>query len=102
MKSPIRISIDKDLLEEAISLFDAPVMVIDAERKIILFNVYAEKLTSSKNYEAEGKYFGCLRSGLMAFVQGTSPIMAVEFARRAIPSEVRPTFQEMEKTCKGK
>jgi hypothetical protein len=27
--------------------------------------------------------------------------MAVELARRSIPQEVRPTFQEMEGACRG-
>ena len=27
--------------------------------------------------------------------------MAVEVARRAIPGHVRPTFQELEKACRG-
>jgi hypothetical protein len=30
-----------------------------------------------------------------------SPILAVELARRSIPSEVRPSFKEMETTCRN-
>ncbi len=37
----------------------------------------------------------------MAFVKGMSPILAVELARRSIPSEVRPSFKEMETACRG-
>ena len=36
------------------------------------------------------------------FMKGTAPTVAVEFARRAIPAHVRPTFQEREKSCRGK
>ena len=50
---------------------------------------------------AEGRYFHFLRVGILAFVKGSAPILAVEFARRAIPSSVRPTFKEMEGTCRG-
>ena len=32
---------------------------------------------------------------------GLAPIMAVEVARRAIPGHVRPSFQELEKACRG-
>ena len=39
--------------------------------------------------------------GASGFVKGLSPIMAIELARRSIPSGVRPTFQEMEAACRG-
>lgn len=51
--------------------------------------------------DAEAQYYNCLRTGLIAFVRGAAPIIAIEFSRRAIPSLVRPTFQEMEAACKG-
>jgi len=35
------------------------------------------------------------------FIKGMPAIMSVETARRSIPSAARPTFQEMEKYCKG-
>ena len=54
-----------------------------------------------KQTEAEGHYFGFLRMAALAFVKGLSPMMAVELARRAIPSGVRPSFQEMEAACRG-
>jgi chemotaxis protein MotA len=50
---------------------------------------------------AEANYLQCLRVGITSFVKGFAPIMAIEFARRVIPAEVRPTFQEMEKACKS-
>jgi hypothetical protein len=28
-------------------------------------------------------------------------VLAVEFARRAVPGELRPSFKELEATCKG-
>jgi len=42
-----------------------------------------------------------LRAALISFVKGSAPILAVEFARRMVPAHVRPSFKEMEKTCKG-
>ena len=54
-----------------------------------------------KQNEQEGHYLGFLRMGALAFVKGLSPMMAIELARRAIPHSVRPTFQEMEATCRG-
>jgi hypothetical protein len=37
----------------------------------------------------------------VAFAKGFSPIVAVEFGRRAIFAEARPTFAEMETACKS-
>ena len=54
-----------------------------------------------KQTDAEGHYFGFLRMAALAFVKGLSPMMAVELARRAIPTGVRPNFQEMEAACRG-
>ena len=48
-----------------------------------------------------GQYLQVLRVGILAFVKGLAPILAVEFARRGIPPHVRPTFQEMEQAIKG-
>lgn len=49
---------------------------------------------------AEGRYYAFLKSSVVAFAKGFAPIVATEFARRAIYSDVRPTFQEMETACK--
>jgi len=56
----------------------------------------------AKKNMVEAQYFHCLKVGILAFMRGAPPIMAVEFARRAIPTDLRPTFQEMENACKGK
>jgi chemotaxis protein MotA len=54
-----------------------------------------------KSIDAEGEYYQMLRAGLMAFAKGMAPLIAAEFARRAIPHDFRPTFKEMESTIKG-
>jgi len=41
-------------------------------------------------------YFNVIRAAISAAVSGSSPIMAAEYGRRAIPEDVRPTFFEME------
>jgi chemotaxis protein MotA len=43
----------------------------------------------------------CIKAGLLACYKGQSPAIAVEFARRVIPEEVRPTFEETEAICRG-
>ena len=55
----------------------------------------------AKNGEAEGQYLGFLHMGTLAFIKGMAPQLAVEFARRSIPPDVRPTFQETENAIRG-
>ena len=54
-----------------------------------------------KTVDAEGQFYQMLRAGLMAFAKGMAPMIAVEFARRAVPHEMRPSFKDMEAACKG-
>lgn len=54
-----------------------------------------------KETEAEGHYFGFLRMAALAYIKGLSPMMAVELARRSIPTGVRPSFKEMEALCRN-
>jgi len=55
----------------------------------------------AKINDAESQYYHCLRVAVISFIKGSPPIIAIEFGRRTIPSACRPTFTEMEKTCKG-
>ena len=41
-----------------------------------------------------------LRIAIAAFARGASPLLAVEYARRSIPVEQRPSFMEMETAIK--
>jgi chemotaxis protein MotA len=50
---------------------------------------------------AEARYYAFLKSAVVAFAKGFSPIVAAEFARRSIFSEERPSFAEMENAVKG-
>jgi chemotaxis protein MotA len=42
-----------------------------------------------------------IKAGLLALHRGSAPAIAVEFARRMIPEEVRPTFEETEQFCRA-
>jgi chemotaxis protein MotA len=55
-----------------------------------------------KTADEEGSYYHVLRVAMNAFIKGTAPILAVEMGRRAVPGEVRPGFQELEKLCRKK
>jgi len=47
-------------------------------------------------YEAESKYFLSMKIGLLAHISGYAPSIAVEFARKSLMSDVRPTFAEVD------
>jgi chemotaxis protein MotA len=55
----------------------------------------------AKLSDDERAYLHVLRVVMISFLKGTAPIMAVEVARRAIPGHLRPSFQEVEKACRG-
>jgi len=46
--------------------------------------------------EANSKYIGCIKVGILAHVQGYAPAVSVEFARKTLMSGDRPTFTELE------
>jgi chemotaxis protein MotA len=52
--------------------------------------------------EEESKLFHTVKASLVAFAKGFNPMVCVEFGRRTIPGNYRPTFQEMEDHLKGK
>ena len=55
----------------------------------------------AKVADDEQAYFHVLRVLMISFLKGSAPIMAVEAARRAVPGHVRPSFQQVEKLCRG-
>jgi chemotaxis protein MotA len=50
---------------------------------------------------AEVRFYHFLKAAVVAFAKGFSPIVAAEFARRAINGDARPTFGQMESACKS-
>jgi len=64
-----------------------------------LFGPLASNMTKAN--EAEHSYYLFLRTALVSSVKGFAPLMALEFGRRTIPAQLRPTFQEMEQALKG-
>jgi len=49
----------------------------------------------------EGQYLTTIKAGILALSKGLAPAIAVEFARRSIPSDLRPTFAETEAYCRA-
>ena len=50
--------------------------------------------------KSEAAYMQCLKQCLIAFCKGFPPSISVEYGRRSIPNEVRPSFTEVEDACK--
>ncbi|OFZ31567.1 MAG: flagellar motor stator protein MotA [Bdellovibrionales bacterium RIFCSPHIGHO2_01_FULL_40_29] len=50
--------------------------------------------------EAEGRFLQCIKSAMVALQRGAPPIVCIEYARRTISPEERPTFDELDKATK--
>jgi chemotaxis protein MotA len=59
-----------------------------------VFGPVSSKLAGMNNDDAT--YYQCLRTGLSAFIKGAPPLLAVEFARRSLPHQMRPSFKDAE------
>ena len=63
------------------------------------FGPFAQSLKNT--FEAEAKYFLSMKTGLLAHISGNPPVMAIEFARKMLMSEDRPTFAEVDEATQG-
>ena len=64
-----------------------------------LFGPMGSKL---ENFVAEEHfYYNAVKEALAAAIRGSTPLIAVEYGRRAIPYPFRPTFPEMEEKLKS-
>ena len=71
---------------------------------ILLAYGFAEPLAGilEQKIEDEGKEFQCIKTVLLASMQGYNPATAIEFGRKVLYSTERPTFIELESFVKGK
>ena len=53
------------------------------------------------SYEDDHQYFVVMKVALLAHLQGYAPAVSIEFARKTLQSNVRPTFAEMEEQTDG-
>jgi len=47
-------------------------------------------------YDEEAKYLDCIKVGILAYLNGYAPAICIEFARKSIIADMRPTFNEVE------
>lgn len=48
------------------------------------------------SYGADANYLNCIKTAIISHMQGYAPQISVEFARKSLSSDVRPTFAEVE------
>ena len=64
---------------------------------LLAYGVVTPMANALKAYaEADTKYYYCMRAALVAHMQGHAPVIAVEFARKMLFAEERPSFSEVE------
>ena len=69
---------------------------------LLCYGIFGPLATAmGKNVESDSQFYMVLRMAALGFVKELSPMLAVELARRSIPTSVRPTFQEMEAACRS-
>ena len=71
---------------------------------ILLAYAFAEPLAGvlEQKVEETGKELQCIRTTLLASMQGYNPSTAIEFGRKVLYSTERPSFVELESYVKGK
>lgn len=47
----------------------------------------------------ELEYLNLIKAALLGHIQGYAPQVSVEFARKSLPPDVRPTFAEIDAMC---
>ena len=71
---------------------------------ILLAYAFAEPLAGvlEQKVEESGKELQCIKTTLLASMQGYNPATAIEFGRKVLFSTERPSFTELENHVKGK
>lgn len=54
----------------------------------------------ASDIDAEGRYLAAIKAAMVALQKGAPPLVCIEYARRSIQPEERPTFAEMDKATK--
>lgn len=70
---------------------------------LLAYGVFSPLAKASEQVaKAEAQYMACIKNATVAFARGDVPLVCVEFARRNIEPELRPSFSEMEDACKNR
>jgi len=68
---------------------------------LLAYGIFAPLAKATEHVaKCEAQYLACIRNAVVAFARGDPPLTCVEFARRNIEPELRPSFSEMENACR--
>ena len=68
---------------------------------LLCYGLFHPLATNAELQEvSNGKYLKCIKEGVVASLRGTAPVVAIEFARKAIFSDERPTSEETDEACR--
>ncbi|HXT71020.1 MAG TPA: flagellar motor stator protein MotA [Vicinamibacterales bacterium] len=70
---------------------------------ILLSYGFVQPISASLEHRVneEAQFEACMKAGMLAVYKGFPPAIAIEFARRVIPEEIRPSFEETEALCRS-
>jgi chemotaxis protein MotA len=69
---------------------------------LLAYGFVAPMGKSLENYcDSETKYYQCIKAGMLAYLNGYAPAVAVEFARKTLYSHERPSFKELEEAVEN-
>ncbi|HJQ73452.1 MAG TPA: flagellar motor stator protein MotA [Gaiellaceae bacterium] len=69
---------------------------------LLCYGIFQPMATNLELQEvANGRYLRCIKEGVVASLRGTAPIVVIEFARRVIFSDERPSAAEAEAACRA-
>ena len=69
---------------------------------LMAYGMVAPMAKSIENtFNAEGHYLDCIKTALIAYVQGYAPQIAVEFARKTLTGKNRPSFGELDEALQS-
>jgi chemotaxis protein MotA len=60
-----------------------------------LFNPIGHFLSKYSDYQI--RYLECIKIGMISYLNGNTPSVIVEFMRKVIPKDVRPSFNELDR-----
>ena len=70
---------------------------------LLAYGVFAPLAKATEQIaKCESQYLSSMKQALVAFARGDTPVMCVEFARRSIEPDLRPTFKDLEDACRSK
>jgi chemotaxis protein MotA len=69
---------------------------------LLCYGLFHPLATNAELQEiSNGKYLRCIKEGVVASLRGTAPVVAIEFARKAIFSDERPSAEETDEACRA-